>query len=142
MHPLRPRPPAERDACENRPRSAARTLPAWILADRCIVSEKGRSGWDRTDRAQFRVKHRCCAADRSCSQLHAARDPAGACASRAVSVHGLACRGCGCGCQRRSGLWLWSGGWGVVEVVGAAAGAKAGAVGWREWVWCDCDGCA
>lgn len=31
----------------------------------------------------------------SCAQLHAVRDPAGACASRAVGVHDLACSGCG-----------------------------------------------
>jgi len=50
----------------------------------------------------------------------------GACASRAVSVHDLVCRGCGCGCLRRSGLWLRDGGWGVVEMIVMAAVGLSG----------------
>ena len=45
------------------------------------------------DRAQLWFGYRCCATDRSCTQLHAVRDLAGACASRAASVHDLACSG-------------------------------------------------
>ena len=71
------------------------------------------------------LEHRCCAAAWTGTQLHAVWDPAGACASRAVSVHGLACRGCGCaaGVDARGGAVCGCGGGGVVVIIAVATGA-------------------
>jgi len=70
-----------------------RFLPGYSLVA-ALFPRKGGSGLDRTDRAQISgLEYRYCAADRSSAQLHVAREPAGACACRAVSVHDLACSG-------------------------------------------------
>ena len=100
--------------------SATHVLPAGILSDCCALSEKGRSGRHPHDRAQFQgLGIAVVPLIVSFTQLHAARDLAGASACRAVSFHDLACSGRVCDggwFQRWSGLWwrdsgvVWCGG--------------------------------